>query len=171
MLELDLENTKFSFLSAFFDKHKDRKTIYKPSNDHKNGIMGVSYWEKLIEGYDHWLQDKPWRDNPYYRYLLAAKDSGWPGGEILNTRADHDYILNRRFETFNRAKEHPPIYPIKVRVLEKSKGSGTHVFTNGDTYRIAPNNGIEASFDGVHRCFMYKYLNWRSIPAEVTFIP
>lgn len=171
MMELDLENTHFAFLKSFFARNGAQKvpTVLAPDRD--RGIMGAHYWEQLIFGYDHWMQRKPWQDNPYYRYLLAAQDMKWPGGDILNTRGNHEYILNRRFETFERAKDRPPVYPIKMRVLEKSKGSGTHVFTNGDSYRISPNNGIEASFDGVHRCFMYKYLNWRSIPAEVTFIP
>jgi len=169
--ELDLENTKFGFLEAFFAVHDPRKCLEKRGKDASSGIMGVTYWEKLIEGYDHWLQGKPWQDNPYYRYLLAARDSKWPGGDILHTRDNHEYVLNRRFETFKRAADHEPEYPIKVRVQAGSKGTGSHVFTNGERYKIAKNDGIQASFDGIHRCFMYKYLNWRSIPAEVTFIP
>jgi SAM-dependent methyltransferase len=168
---LDLEKTQFSYLKDFFDVHDPGNCLWKAGKDPEKGITGVMYWEKLLEGYVHWLDGGMWKANPYYRYLLACYDNGYPGGDVLNTRADHEGILRRRFETFDRAKDGEPEYPIKLKVQEKSRGTGTHHIQNYGMFKIADADGVTPSFDGVHRCFMYKYTGWETIPAEITFIP
>ena len=169
--ELNLEKSHFTYLKSFFARNTQGTTPTILSNDKDRGIMGAYYWEMLIRGYSYWIDSKHWRENPYYKYLQWLHKNDLPGGSILNTRADHEYILNRRLETFHRARTYPPKYPIKLRVKEKSRGSGTHYLRNYGLYQIADNDGIQASFDGIHRCFMYKYLGYEFIPADVTMIP
>lgn len=163
--DLDLEKTQFSYLKAYYSQKSGK-------NDYKKGIQGAHYWKMLAKGFDDWLVGVSWNENAYYRYLCDIKAKDIPGGEILDTRADHSVIINRRMKTFELANSGQlPSHPVIVKVKRGSRGSGTHWFRDNGNYKIAEADGVSPSFDGIHRCFMYKYCGWTYIPAKVIFVP